>query len=439
MKKMNKLYPLLFLLFSYLFIDQIVYNGFITSIGLLGIIITSYSYLRKNNKVSKHTTFYFITSVLLALSFSVFENRSLLLKQTLVFFSMAYWLIQCTATKESLQDRLLINYFWQQIILLPFKHFATLWKQLLPTVKNSNRKHAILGILLASPLLLLVIASLMDVDQTFNQIFESIFLLRFLENIDIIIVCISFVFASLLFAALVLNSDGVSYAEKKGSKRFSIQTMRSFITSFICIYSIFILSVLYTMLSKTAVTAFELSNTARQAFFQLSFVSLINLCIVFIARNKFYSDYKQLQNKLIVLTIQTIFMTILAFVRMCNYISSYGITILRFNTSLLMIFELVACVMYILSLLHETQVLQGFVKFVLVVMVILNYCNIDGLIIGFNKRYGFENTDYNQHVSILSKRYTLAEDGKTRFYYDSNINQLEFWQYNLETLYYLNH
>lgn len=156
-----------------------------------------------------------------------------------------------------------------------------------------------------------------------------------------------------------------------------------------------VLNIIYLMFSFIQITNlfgklesstnFNYAEYARQGFFQLMFVSIINLIILFIANtNKKEATtsskrYKKIMSIIIILF--TIIIIISAFYRMNLYEKEYGYTYLRVFVYFTLATELILTIPIILYLLEmNIDLVKISIIVVTTMYVILNFVNIDNMI-----------------------------------------------------------
>lgn len=209
----------------------------------------------------------------------------------------------------------------------PFSDGAAYYKK--QGDKNKSVLYAILGVVIAVPLLMIVIALLSSADAVFREIAD-----RFFENINFgNILNVMFRVTFLFFASYLL----VAYLCKKAIKeevkdrRTGEPILAITITGLLSvIYLLFSgIQIIYLFLGQMQLPeGYTYAMYAREGFFQLLAVSILNLIIVLVAMS-YFKENKVLKVILTVMSLCTFIMIASSAVRMIIYIRYYYMTFLR--------------------------------------------------------------------------------------------------------------
>lgn len=128
----------------------------------------------------------------------------------------------------------------------------------------------------------------------------------------------------------------------------------------------------------------NLAEYARQGFFQLMIITIINFAIILLTnenqkKEETKNKYTKWMN--VAMCIFTIVIAISAFMRMRLYESEYGYTFLRLMVYVILITEMIAIIPTILYILKgKVNLLKSYLVIGITMYVITNFANIDYLI-----------------------------------------------------------
>ena len=160
---------------------------------------------------------------------------------------------------------------------------------------------------------------------------------------------------------------------------------------------------------------------ARSGFFQLMFISVINIIIILLSKKSKEKNYTKIMSLFTVLL--TLIIIVSSFYRMFLYEQAYGYTVLRLGVYLILITEvllLIPTIIYIFK--KEFNVLRYYLIIIIAIYSLVNCFSIDKIIAENNiKRYErtgkidlnyLENGNYD-NLNQLRKIYlTVKEDEK---------------------------
>lgn len=200
--------------------------------------------------------------------------------------------------------------------------------------EESKAKYIWLGILIALPLLLLATALLSSADAVFGNLFKELF--HFLGKIfelpmnlfAIPFWCIFAVLGSICIF-LRLHSIHMNLSDEK-KKDKEVLTALIFLSPLTLLYLLFsIIQILYLFTGSLALPqGYTYASYAREGFFQLLIVCLLNLALVLLC-SRHFREHRLLKILLCIICGCTFIMTVSSLVRILLYISAYGLTFLR--------------------------------------------------------------------------------------------------------------
>lgn len=290
-------------------------------------------------------------------------------------------------------------------------------------------KSVLIGILLATPVLLVVVGLLSSADQVFGLYTQDMF--DFFMKIQISEYVYTLVIAAIGFPFLFsfLYSYYIRYSELSGSKQlatinqplFTIEPVMAatFILCLNIVYGLFSFiqfSSLFGAFQSVLPEQITFAEYARQGFFQLSAVAFINILIVIISvllvkREGLAGVFVKVMSVLLV--IFTFVLLASAAYRMKMYIDVYSLSKLRVLVSLFMV---LIGLLLIYSLVKEFFPNFKFVKFgfitAVIVLLVTNFLNVNALIARYNTKQFMDNpnSEFNIVVSGINKVSISAVD-----------------------------
>lgn len=195
--------------------------------------------------------------------------------------------------------------------------------------KNKYFWYVVLGVLLAVPLLVIVIALLAGADAVFRQITSDLLDGINFGNIVNVIFRITFLyFASYMLLAYLCKH---SLSEEVKDHRHGEPILAITITTLLSlVYMLFSgIQIVYLFLGKMSLPeGYTYAEYAREGFFQLLAVSILNLILVLICMS-YFKESKLLKSILTVMSLCTFIMIASSALRMLIYIRFYDLTFLR--------------------------------------------------------------------------------------------------------------
>lgn len=287
----------------------------------------------------------------------------------------------------------------------PFSHLS-IYKKIR---EESNREkvnkkvlYVFVGILVSIPLLCIIVALLVSSDMVFENLFQNL-----VKNITIYTLVIDGIWISILFIFVFLcaymllsflsiyKMENEEKESKKGEPVLAI-TVSSILS---VVYIIFCsIQVIYLFLGRTSGLSLPegmiYSEYAREGFFQLLFVCIINLVLVLIGIYLF-RESKVLKVFLCIITSCTFIMIISSALRMILYIKHQYLTFLRVFVlwTLLVIFIVMIGVM--ISIFKKNfKFFQYLTVTITILYLILSFARVDYFVAKVNVDNMKEETQY---------------------------------------------
>ncbi|GIN63436.1 hypothetical protein J27TS8_34290 [Robertmurraya siralis] len=291
-------------------------------------------------------------------------------------------------------------------------HLATYFKKGSESASHEIGKKIIIGIIIAVPVLFIVLNLLISADAYFEQMMNSLpqllnfrtdYLFRFL------IICI---FGFGIFGFLQALSVKNIQAEQK-ERLVQTVSFDGIITITVLallnvVYVVFIIIQFKYFFSETLVDGYTYAEYARRGFFELLFVTLINLSmttVVITSTKQLRGVIEKLVNiSLSLLVLCSGIMLVSAYMRLMMYEEAYGFTITRVLAHSFMIFLMVIFAYTFVKIwLKRLSLFHFYFIAALVYYVGINLIHIDRIIVAQNiERYettGKIDIDYLGYMS----------------------------------------
>lgn len=234
--------------------------------------------------------------------------------------------------------------------------------------KNSTGKLIAIGLLISVPLMIFVLLLLCSADMVFASVMDKLFFnIRLPQNLFGI--CFSLLFSFFASYCIITRLEKRKIKKEAADRRTGEPVIAITVTSILSIiYMLFSgIQIVYLFAGGTLPNGYSYAEYAREGFFQLLFICLMNLGLVLICLSRF-KENKLLKAILTVISLCTYIMTASSAMRMILYIQYYYLTFLRIFVlwSLLVIFLLMTGV-----LIHVYRQKFPLFKYSMVVVTVL--------------------------------------------------------------------
>lgn len=287
----------------------------------------------------------------------------------------------------------------------PFRDMAC-YRKLGQKQKNKAVWYIMLGILIAIPLLMIIIALLYYADAVFAQMLGSMFSFDF-GGETILGVIVTFCYALLAaYCGLRCMGKGSVSDEVRDHRRFEPMIANTVLVLVSIVYLVFsLIQILYLFWGKMRLPeGYTYASYAREGFFQLLFVCMINMALVLF----FTGCFRENLMKKILLTVIcacTYVMLASSALRMCLYIKTYNLTFLR----ILVLWFLVLIGLLLFGVLvqmyrQQFPLFRYMIVVTTVCVLVFTFMHPDHMIAKYNLENGERNTavqmDWNYLASL---------------------------------------
>ena len=314
--------------------------------------------------------------------------------------------------------------------------------------KNGKIRKIIVGIVIAIPILIVILVLLASADSIFSkelgEVINTIFSLDIFESetyIHLFFRAIIVIIITVYLIALLYNilEDDFTKKDAKEERNWTVDSTigNTILTILNLVYLVFCyiqISVLFMRAGN--MENFDYASYARQGFFQLMAVSVINLIIILVTskRNEIQKKMSYTKVMNLCLALFTLIILFSSFYRMYLYEQEYGYTFLRLMVYFALITEailIIPTVMYILDM--KINLTKTYFVVIIIMYLIVNYINIDNVIAKKNIDRYFEDTSgsYELDMSYLG---TLGIDAARQI---KRLENVEENNIDAEVRYYL--
>lgn len=346
------------------------------------ILILSMTYVIFNNQffyICNMIAIIILLTIMIILSVFESKNISYIIKKIVVLLGEPFSLIDRVI-------KITVNQFFET-------------KESLEENKNKyeNFKKIILGIVISLPILIIILLLLTSADTIFangvegitnwiESIFTGITIREMICRIALIIM-ITIYLASFIYNIIISNpKEGDNKTEGNGKFSFDSIVINTILTGINLIYLVFCyIQITNLFMGYTSLPSTGYAEYARQGFFQLMVVSLINLIIILITTHneKIGTNRSQNYTKVmnLLLAIFTFIILISSFMRMYLYEQEFGYTFLRLMVYMILITEAILMIPTIIHIFNKKiSLIKPYFTIILIMYIVVNYMNIDGMI-----------------------------------------------------------
>lgn len=413
----------------------------------------------KNKVQNKKALLLSIPVIILSSTYFIFDN-SLFKVLNLFIMPLIYIIMMILATNQEIKLKGNIRKIFS-IIFSPFNYFGEVVELIKSirqkgtekeerTYKQSNTKNIVKAIILTFIIALVIVLLLSSADKEFAKLFGNI-LDKILEVsipsilIRICLMIFIFFYICSFFISMISKCSETNKENIREEKEKDPLTIYMILTVLNIIYLIFCY---IQVKSLFTIENIKFSSYARQGFFQLMIVSLINILTILKATNK---DLKETEKNVkykktmcIIMLVFTLIIIISSFVRMSLYQQNYGDTRLRILVNFSLITEIILLVptaIYIIN--SKINLTKSYLIILITMYCIINLANIDYIIAKNNIDRYIETgkIDLNYLINNLRGADTINQMirlQETNFKYsdvndkDNNYIDKEKYVYNLQ-------
>ncbi len=395
------------------------------------------TYLRfAGRKQSRASYGYLALCCLLALNFALFENAGIQYPLLALLLCLtAYWLITAAGSRrENALGGRAPEDFLRITVKIPFRAMGPVVGRMQSGLGQGKRGavYGLVGLAASVPLLLIVGSLLMSADSRFEQILQGIARHVFVD--DVVIVIFQLVLAALIAWYLLGALYGAAHAlpvESAGEKRawYLPTAISSVVLTLLCLlYALFCAVQVLNIagfIRAAPRDASAYSQYARQGFFELCGVAVINLAVYLFVTLLTPRGAKVIHALLSALGVLTLLIIATACLKMGLYIGELGLTLLRVYTTWFMAVLFVVFCLLVAAQWARFPAARAIALFCAAAFIAMGLANVGGIVAGNNvSRYltgslpAFDMTQYDDFpyaaAPALSRLHAQTEDADLR-------------------------
>ena len=354
----------------------------------------------KSGKVeNKKAKFLMIPITLLAGTYFIFNNAFFNMINILAIPLLIIIMILLMFNKNiTFNGQMLDGIF--NMFVQPIDHIKDTFRKVIEFFSNKSKikvnierknkiKKIIKAIIITLPIAVVIIGLLSTADETFGNLFTGMFknILILIRKIQISSFVGKTIVTIFVFIYLLCFFDFITsrYKTKTGEKLLNKENVKD---NFTIKMILGVLNVLYLIFCYIQIKSFinivnvNYAQFARQGFFQLMIVSVINLFTILISKKRENNDDNKYIKIMCLVMIGFTFIILLSSVfRMYQYESAYGYTLLRLLVYCSLFTEAVLLIPTILYVLDKNVDLpRTYFTIILTVYVCMNIANFDNII-----------------------------------------------------------
>ena len=378
---------------AFFIMRYMVFNamGFLTTVAMFAVITAVIVYMKKKKcTFTRFNRLHVAVLYIFSLMFSITANDYI--KELNAFFILGAgaYLVYSVSAGNKETDRYLPFAMCKALFEYPFSNFGKQWAVtqdcLSKTRAGSNVKYILTGLLITVPVTAIVAALLMSADDglmnILGGIYETIFSLEMCDIIEQLVFAVPF--SMYLFGMLYANAyrNKIKPLEEQGciQKLYGVRfisnlVMYTAVTPLCILYVLFFISQANYFLSAFSGSlpeGYTYADYARQGFFELCAVAVINLAVLcgisLFSKKTGREKPAALKIYSVVLSVFTIILIATAMSKMAMYIYNYGLTELRVYTSWFMV---LLAVVFVLIIIKQFRYDMKFAKRLLEVFVLM--------------------------------------------------------------------
>ncbi len=326
-----------------------------------------------------------IPILILSLTYGIYDNDLKYLNSIAIPTLYLLWYIFTMKKMDGIID-ILIEIL--NIMIKPLNaigNYAKECKNLIIKDKEipERTKQIIKSVFIITPIIIIVLLLLSSADSIFNNIFSSFFEKYkniSVENIMIQVISFGLLFFYLGSTILFLSKEYLEDKRvKKQHQKKDPLTISLLITILNVIYMIFDAIQINSLLLHRVAIGFNYAEYARSGFFQLMWISIINLIILLSSKKT--EETKWIKVMSLGMVLLTLIIIISSFYRMYLYEQAYGYTFLRLGVYTILATEgilLLPTVFYILN--SKVNILKYYASIIIIIYTLINLVSVDTII-----------------------------------------------------------
>ncbi|MBR3229499.1 MAG: DUF4173 domain-containing protein [Bacilli bacterium] len=384
-----------------------------------------YFIYKKNNLIkNKKGLLFMIPIILISASYFIYDNDFFSFVNVFVISSL-FILMHIFTINPNYSILGFLEEFIN-VIFQPFNYIKNFYNLVFSNLSISfklkeDKKEKIKSTLVIVPIVLIILILLSSADAEFSHLFDKLFsIFNDISLGEIPGRVINFI---LFFTYLGASINYICFNYKK-SKESNINvdgyTIKVLLTILNIIYIIFDFIQIKSLVFHRVASGINYAEYARSGFFQLMFISIINLVILLISKHSKEDRYCNVM--CLIMVFLTIIIIASSFIRMNMYEAAYGYTLLRllvYVTLFTLVILLIPTTFYIFN--SNVNILKHFIIIIVTIYTVLSISPVSYFITykNINRYYKIgkidieylENYNYD-NISLLLELYDRTNDFK---------------------------
>lgn len=414
---------LISILYTILFFGKV--KGLSMIIFTLIFLLFTYYYLKKINLIKNKKAFiYIIPIILLSLTYLIFDNSMFsFFNYYGIILLYNYMVLSVTNKKKDFYNlfRNSIKLIFDSIrnSLRSFSEAIKILKNKINLKVDDKVYKYLKSIILTIVVLIVIIALLASADLIFKSIFSSIS--SFVSNVLDKIFSSTFIYKLIYTFIIFIIISGMFYSivnvklKKYEVKNIKLEnlTVKMILISLNVIYLIFCFIQIKSLFLKDIPSNYIYSSYAREGFFQLLVVSIINILLILISKKSSSGD-KFITNNTFIMIVFNSIIVFSSFYRMYLYELQYGYTSLRLLVYCFLVLEIILFIPTILFIFDKKfDLMKVYFNIFIIWYVIINFMNFDYII------------SYNNVNRYLNGRVSEAKFDVSYLVYSTNSSSVD--------------
>ena len=384
-----------------------------------------YFIYKKNNLIkNKKGLLFMIPIILISASYFIYDNDFFSFVNVFVISSL--FILMHIFTINPNYNILGFLEDFINLIFQPFNYIKNFYNLVFSNLSISfklkeDKKAKIKSTLVIVPIVLIILILLSSADAEFSHLFDKLFsIFNDISLGEIPGRVINFI---LFFTYLGASINYICFNYKK-SKESNINvdgyTIKILLTILNIIYIIFDFIQIKSLIFHRVASGINYAEYARSGFFQLMFISIINLVILLISKHSKKDRYCNVM--CLIMVFLTIIIIASSFIRMNMYEAAYGYTLLRllvYVTLFTLVILLIPTTFYIFN--SNVNILKCFINIIVTIYTVLSLSPVSYFITYKNINRYYKNgkidieylENYNcDNISLLLELYDRSNDFK---------------------------
>lgn len=416
---------------SFLFFNNnLGLNVILFIIPLLGFIVYSLSKYKK--LVNKKGLLLMIPIILLSISYLIYDNSffkgfNVVIISTLFLLTYIYTINPTYYLKD-----IVLNCF--SLVFEPLSRIGNIFRLIGAAISerlkiSDSTKKKIKSFIIIIPVIVVVLMLLSSADMMFGNIFSTFFdLIDTLTLSDEIFPRCIQIFILFMYMGCVTNYLLFGYKKDKYVSKEKVDgyTIKMLLIILNVIYVIFDIIQIRSLIFHHVSANIVYSEYARSGFFQLMFISFINLFILLISKKCKNKEYEKFNNIMSIIMVGlTLIIIISSVLRMHLYECAYGYTLLRLLVYVILFTETVLLIPTICYILNpKIKILKYYLIIITVVYTLVSLSPVDSIIANknINRYYHDEKLDLDylknnctDNIELLISLYNKCDDKNIKF------------------------